>query len=302
MTVPKPEPDRTICTDPDINAYQGYIPDDWGERVIGPIPAGTVLKRLLLDLAVTWRSVSYTAQMPANSIRAMHATAIGRSSYFTKNASIVAFSDQVINQLAERVPGLHGNRNLVNKLTEGLREIATGFRDRARKAKDRVSVEFMWADFMQEMAFRMSLWSSQRVAYVSFYNAYEAFLVDTLKVALDVASLRVTQKKEFNDALRNALGVDISVQCWSSKDVFIPRLVRHALSHNGGRVTSDLASHNHGIKLIGEALQILPADVHRMLKPLRGAVERIVGVTTDSPKFQASAAKLPHPQHEEGEQ
>ena len=37
MAESKPEPDRTIRTDPDINAYQGYIPDDWGERVISPI-------------------------------------------------------------------------------------------------------------------------------------------------------------------------------------------------------------------------------------------------------------------------
>jgi hypothetical protein len=95
MAEPKPEPDRAIRTDPDINAYQGYIPADWGERVIGPIPTGTVLERLLLDLAVTWRSVSYTAQMPATSVRAMYASAIGRSSFFTKNASIVEFGDRV---------------------------------------------------------------------------------------------------------------------------------------------------------------------------------------------------------------
>jgi len=46
-------------------------------------------------------------------------------------------------------------------------------------------------------------------------------------------------------------------------------------------------------------IKILPADVHRMLKPLRAAVERVVGVTKDSPKFQAPAAKLPHPRDDE---
>jgi hypothetical protein len=63
------EPDRKIHTETDIMAYEGYMPGDWGEKTIKPIPVGTVLEHLLLDLAMSWRSTSYTAQMPVTSIQ-----------------------------------------------------------------------------------------------------------------------------------------------------------------------------------------------------------------------------------------
>src|SRR5262245_58795663 len=103
------EPVREIYTDDQIKAYEGYIPDDWGQRVIGPLPERTVLERLALDLGLAWRSASYTAQMPVTSIRAMHAAAIGRASLFSKNSTIAEFADRAIGKLADRMPGLHAN-------------------------------------------------------------------------------------------------------------------------------------------------------------------------------------------------
>src|SRR5437588_12109521 len=103
------EPDRHIYTDSNLRAYEGYMPDEWGEKTIGPIPEGTVLERLLLDLAMSWRSASYTAQMPATAIRAMHATAVGRSNFVSPDSSIVAYSERMIGQLSQRVPELIEN-------------------------------------------------------------------------------------------------------------------------------------------------------------------------------------------------
>jgi hypothetical protein len=292
-------PDRQIYTDPDINAYQGYMPDDWGEKVIGPIPEGTVLERLLLDLAVSWRSASYTAQMPATSIRAMHAAALGRSKFVSPDSSIVGYSDAILAQLSRRVPELVENRRLRSTLCEELVRIAAEFRDRAAAAKKDYPVEPIWAEFMNDVAFRISLWASQRVAYVAFYNAYEAFLVDCLKVGTGRSQLRSTDKKVFNEVLRTGLSTDISGPCWHQHEINIARLVRHALSHNGGRETEDLKKHKHGVMVIGEQLQILPEDNHRMLRRLRSAVEEVIAVTASDSKFQAAASKLPQPREDE---
>lgn len=76
------QPVSKILTDPDIKAYQDYMPDDWGEMTIGPLPEGTVLERLVLDLGLSWRSALYTAQMPATSIKVMHAAAVGAVSSY----------------------------------------------------------------------------------------------------------------------------------------------------------------------------------------------------------------------------
>jgi hypothetical protein len=289
---------RNIHTDPDIEAYGGYMPEDWGERTIGSIPEGTVLERLLLDLGMGWRSASYTAQMPATSIRVMHAAAIGRSKFVTPDSSIVAYSERIISELSRRVSEIAENRKLSARLVAELVTISAGFRDRAEAIKSEYPIEPMWSEFMNEVPFRISLWASQRITFVAFYNAYEAFIVDCLKVGTGTSQLQSTDKA-FKEALREGLSKDISNACWWHRDIRIARLVRHALSHNGGRETEKLKGEPHDIKKIGEELQIVPQDIHKMLRCLRSAVEEVIAVTRNDPRFMAAAAKLPPPSEDE---
>ena len=164
--------------------------------------------------------------------------------------------------------------------------------------KSEFPVEPIWAEFMTDTAFRLSLWSSQQIAFVAFYNAYEAFLVDCLKVATGLTSLR-TKMEAFRKGLRNAFQDDIADPCWFHSEINIARLIRHALSHNGARQTEDLKKQQHDIRLIGENLQIVPEDNHRMLRRLRKAVDKVIAVARDDPKFMVLAAKLPQPREEE---
>lgn len=87
-----------------------------------------------------------------------------------------------------------------------LATIAAEFRDRAAAVKHEYPIEPIWEQFMEDTAFRISLWASQRVAYVAFYNGYEGFIVDFLKVGASLPSLRSTDKKAFNEALRTGWG------------------------------------------------------------------------------------------------
>ena len=287
------QPVSKILTEPDIKAYQDYLPDDWGERTVGKLPEGSVLERLVLDLGLSWRSASYTAQMPATSIKAMHAAALGRGKFVSPDSSIVSYSDKILSMLSQQVPDLVENRALRARIQSALVEVATQFRDQAAAVVDDFPIEPIWADFMNDWSFRLSLWSSQRIAFVAFYNAYEAFLVDCLKVGKGVSRLRTTEKPAFMDALRTALEMDIEGPCWSHHEINISRLVRHALSHNGGRVTEDLSKHRHGIELVDDMLQIMPKDIHRMICRLLVAVDKIIHATKNTEKFMASSDNLP---------
>lgn len=285
------EPVTHILTDPDFKAYETYVPKEWGEKVIGALPKDTVLEQLLLDLGLSWRSASYTAQMPATSIKAMHAAAVGRASFVSPDSSIIAFSDKILAMLSRRLPEVVENSKTRARIQAELVDITAEVRDRAAAAKDDFPIEPIWAEFMNDAAFRISLWSSQRIAYVAIYNAYEAFLVECLKVGKGLSRLRTTEPV-FKDALRNALSRDITGPCWSHHEINIPRLIRHALSHNGGRVTEDLKKHKHGVELVGDMLQIMPQDIQRMLGRLFTAVDEVIAATSHDPKFLAPAAEL----------
>lgn len=54
----------------------------------------------------------------------------------------------------------------------------------------------MWNEFLNDPPFHLSLLGSQRVAYVAFYNAYEAFLIiDCLKFGKGLLRLRTTDSR-----------------------------------------------------------------------------------------------------------
>ena len=127
--------------------------------------------------------VSYTAQMPATAIRAMHSAALGRGKHVTTDKSIVAYTDDILRQLSDRTSRLARDPALAARMRKALTEIATEKRDRLKEIKEDFPIEHIWADFMNDVGFRLSLWASQHVTYVAFYNAYEGFVVDCVKHA-----------------------------------------------------------------------------------------------------------------------
>lgn len=278
------DPVRNIFIDNRMDSYEGYVPDDWASRAFEPVKPGSTLDHLLVDLLLSWRTTAYTASMPATAIKVAQATTLGYAKFTSPDGSIVAFADAILARLSRKVPELVDDRALRASLASELVIVADEFRAQRTAVAPEMPIEPIWQDFLTQDAFAMSVWSSQRVSYVAFYNTYEAFLVDCGKVALGVSQLRATDK-DFKEALRTGFGRDISVPCWTHHEINNAKLVPHALSHAGGRETTDLKKQKHGVKLLGDVLQIVPDDNHNLLRRLRTGVEALVAVAAADPKF-----------------
>jgi len=278
------EPLREIWIDSRMERYEGYVPDDWAPKAFGPVQEGSALDNLLVDLLLAWRTITYTASMPAILIKSIQSSTLGYAKHVAPDASVVAFGDNILAKLSRTVPQLVEDRKLRVRLMESLVTMAADFRDTRAMVSPEVPIEPIWNDFLKQDAFAMSVWSSQRVSYVAFYNTYEAFLVDCAKLALGVTQLRATDKA-FLDALRTAFGSDLTGACWTHQEIHIGREVRHSLSHAGGRETEKLKKQKHGIKLMGGVLQVVPDDNHKLLKRLRLAVDALVAAAAVHPKF-----------------
>jgi len=258
--------------------------DEWTGQVYDASKGTAALYQMVVDLVLAWRTTAYTAMMPATSIKAMQAATLGYAKYVTPDGSVISYSEAVLAKVSRKVPELVENRNLRANLMSELVTVADEFRTARAAVTPEMPIEPLWQEFLEQDAFRLSVWASQRVAYVAFYNAYEAFLVDCAKRALAVRSLRATSD-EFKEALRTGFAKDISAPCWTHHEINNARLVRHALSHAGGRETSDLKKQKHSIRLLGGVLQIVPDDNHKMLKRLRAGVDVVVTVAVADPKF-----------------
>jgi hypothetical protein len=278
------DPVRNIYIDTRMGQYEGYIPDDWAPKAFGPVKPGSALDNLLVDLLLGWRTTAYTASMPATAIKVALATTLGYAKYVSPDGMIVTHSEAIVAKVSRKVPELVDDRRLREALLKELVTVADEFRAAHSSATPEIPIDPIWADFLKQDAFAMSVWSSQRVSYVAFYNAYEAFLVDCVKLALGIGQLR-TNDKEFKEALRSAFSKDIFLSCWSHHEINNARLVRHALSHADGRETADLKKQRHGVEVLNSKLQIVPHDNHNLLRRLRAGVEALVDAVAVDPRF-----------------
>ena len=153
------------------------IPDDWAPKAFGPVKLGSALGNLLVDLLLGWRTTAYTASMPAIAIKVALATTLGYAKYVSPDGMIITHSEAIVAKVSRKVPELVDDQRLREALLKEFETVADEFRaaELVRDSRD-ISIEPIWADFLKQEAFAMSVWSSQRVSYVAFYNACEAFL------------------------------------------------------------------------------------------------------------------------------
>jgi len=273
-----------IYVDGRISQYEGYLPDDWMGHALDTSKPAAALSEIVADLLLAWRTVAYTASMPVTVIKTMQAAMLGYARVVSPDASVIAFSDGVLARVSQRIPDLVEDRRLRERLVRELVTLGDEIRAQRATLTTEMPVEPIWQDFLKQDAFVQGVWSSQRVSFVAFYNAYEAFLVDCAKRALGVTQLRA-QDKQFPESLRTAFGTDLSVPCWTHPEIHIARDVRNSLSHAGGRETEKLKKQKHGIRLEGGVLQIIPDDNHRLLRRLRNGVDAVIIAAAAHLKF-----------------
>ncbi|HEY3966238.1 MAG TPA: hypothetical protein VGM05_16885 [Planctomycetaceae bacterium] len=284
---------RTIYVNCDLVAYGNFLPDEWAESVFEKAKTAPCLDNLLLDLTQTWRAVAYTASMPSAFVRSVQGAVLSYARHKTSDASIASFGGHVLSRVADELRDeVSLSRKLRRTIAGRISVIAKEFREQAAKIEPQMSIEEVWQEFFRKDkagdGFAQSIWGSQRVSYVAFYNEYEAFLIQCAKVVLGKSSLRITDKsgkKEFYDALRSKFGTDLFDVCWGHSEINIARLVRHALSHAGGQETDDLKKLNHGFMLADGKIQIGPQHVHRMLRHLLAGVTALVAAAAVLPAF-----------------
>ncbi len=279
-------PDRRIQIDQRIEVYQDYLSSEWAENILAAANPSATLDKMVLDLLLAWRTVGYTACMPANSIQAMRSALIGYSHRSSSDANILAFGENVIAFVSRKIPELVDDRRLRSRLIAELTTEADRFREvREKECKD-IPVQPLWEDFLTTPAFHLSVWSSQRLAYVGFFNAYEAFLVRCVKHAAQAVSLKTSEAKKFYEAVRKEFGDRVLDTCWLNNGLQADRHVRHALTHANGEETEKLKEHKHGILVLDGVLQVFPDDNKGMLGRLQAGVEVIVSAAIVHPRFK----------------
>ena len=103
-------------------------------------------------------------------------------------------------------------------------------------------------------------------AYSSIYFAYEIFLINSMKSISNVSNLRTDKLPR---ELKEYFSKDLAYTCWFEKDIELPRLIRHAIVHNGRKITQDLQKYESELVLEEEEIVIFPYHTTNLFNTLK---------------------------------
>jgi hypothetical protein len=138
-----------------------------------------------------------------------------------------------------------------------------------------VETEMAWRRMLNQSEFQISIWGSQRLYYGAVYYAYEDFLARCYRLSAGQPEYEVG--RGFSQDFRDQYSAWLRDCCWSDPKIHIARLTRHALVHNGGRLTPKLKELKHGLRLYGEDIQIFPAFTKSLYELLKDRVAKFLG-------------------------
>src|SRR5262249_54216497 len=239
---------KHLYLDDNLDSYKTFLDHEWA-RSIEEQTRGTPLEEIFFDLQWAWKGAANTFYMPWLTVTTMVAAGLGAA----KDHSFPArYTAALKNRLASRM-------GLSNMKTQKLLSELQIISDEVRAEDERppvIETQMAWRRMLTQSEFQLSIWGSQRLCYGAVYYAYKDFLARCYRLSSDQPAYHIG--REFSQHFRDQYGAAVRDYCWSDAGVHVARLTRHALVHNGGRLTRELKKLKHGLRLHGDDIQKFP--------------------------------------------
>lgn len=120
----------------------------------------------------------------------------------------------------------------------------------------------VWSRYLAIPDFTLSLWHAEMAAFSQVYFAYECFLVDSMKLRLGLSKLWA---RDLARAGQGRVPESLLESVVRDERVRFARFMRHAIVHNGGKMTDDLRPFSEWIHADDNGLISIGPDQTRML-------------------------------------
>lgn len=277
---------RNVYVTTALDAYRNFLSDDWGERLDELTADKAKLSEIVFDLMLDWRAAAYTASLPVSILEHMKAFHDGFVNTGELNTTLLHLAQLIPGRLAQELPQLTLDPSALRYLQEKIVDLGAKIEGARDKSQCEFPLEETWQSYLEEHAYQLSLWGSQRICFVSIYNSYENFLVRAVCIAQSIPDCR-SNDKEFKEYLVESFGRPLRDKCWTNNNVNIARLARHALSHAGGRVTAKLAKQHHGFVVRDGRIQVTPEKTRALFLLLRDCVYSLAEKAVTMPEFES---------------
>jgi hypothetical protein len=201
------------------------------------------------------------------------------------NRKISILRDKLVAKMEAR--GEKMRPALRRKIQEVIVEVDKEAGEIREKVRDEVYArrQNLWDTLVKHETFYTSLWSSERMCYGSLYYGYEWFLTKCVGIKRAEPDYRWFQVKKFLADFKVAFGDVLAAECLEDPEIYIARLARHALVHNGGRLTEELQREPHTFLVVNDEIQINSEHTTSLYRKLASKVTRLAEFVVTVPEF-----------------
>lgn len=258
---------KTFRVDVRMESYKSFFDHGWAARIM-EATAATPIAQAVFDLCAAWRGVSNTHAMPYLMLEQFRGFAKGLLGAHWHGAKWIAATQQgLASEMGDGLSNMGRRRMLA-----ALARLETRFRETLASTELKeldIDILAMWEKHLENFEMQAVLWGSQRLCYAAVYYSYEDFLTRCVAAARIDPDYRMPRRNDFAKDLADAFSSNLRDRCWSNSAINVARLARHALVHNGGRVTDELGKITHGILVIDGELQIMATDTSDLYQLLK---------------------------------
>lgn len=256
--------EKTVQIDDDPDSYRSFYDRGWDTTIRDEV-ASSALAQIVFDLCTSWRGVAnarrwpwlvtqflraryraairFSPELPAAPVKELARIILGRSETYQ-----LSISERDRESLARELE--HIQSEMIARHDKHIPEL----------------LESLWQEFLGNEDFLTGVWKSEENAYVALYFAYEVFLIRCVKLGLGIDRL---ESHQLSKRLIEFVGEDCANTSWNDGPIYLAKLIRHAIAHNGGRVTTSLKKHRAKLTLQDDEIVILAPDTTELFLLLK---------------------------------
>jgi len=272
-----------------LESYQNFYDPDWFEKWTEET-RGTVLYQVVFDLGAAWRFVANTHALPwvlATEVQGATEMNLNTTEPFGKKY-VTHVHEKLVKRMGSslRKTQRHRMRDELDVIYEEVEAISVG--------PLKFAPDTMWQEMVQVPGFRFALVGSQRLCYGAIYYAYEDFLTRCVGLAKGETDYRLFRRKDFQKEITAEFGPAVCAQCWDDAAVNLARATRHALVHNGCRVTDEFKEAVKAAKypfvVEDDEIQIMAPDTSSLFRLLKDRATLLISAVLQHRCIKGSPA------------
>ncbi len=258
-----------------LGEYRSFYESEWAKRRVADCASNEPLSDSLLELLYAWRTLSASFRFPSQiaPLYKKFTDSFTATALRTRSEWVGALRLRLADRL--RMLGRSNDLEfLVGLLADAEQDLVTLI----PSIQQGVTSQEIWDGFIQEPQFQMTVAGIPKQTYAGLYFAFETFLLRALHLKDSSTQGMTTSDQRFVKAFRDAFGEPLTHDCWTGPSAVRIRETRHAIVHNGARMTPALRNYRSRLPIDNGNLSIVAQHVTELHGELRPKVDRILSV------------------------